>query len=71
MPCPERNLEISQRQQMSAEKKEPQEKKPNHLLLETSYKQLLQAQTEWIQLLPSELDSVCPPGCFWLGSDQD
>lgn len=40
---------------MSAEKKEPQEEKPNHLLLESSYKQLLQAQTEWIQLYPPSL----------------
>lgn len=40
---------------MSAEKKEPQDDKPNQLLLEKSHKQLLQAQTEWIQLYPPSL----------------
>ena len=74
MPCPERNVGIRQRQQMRArkgKKKNPQEEKPNHVLVVTSYKQLLQAQTERVPRYSlSSILSVCPPGSFWPVLDQ-
>lgn len=55
MPCPERNSEIQQSRQMSGEKNKPQLETRNHLSLEKSHKQLLQARTQWVQLYSPSL----------------